>query len=166
MVDLASLVLGASFSVLSSLAVFKYQNWKKDVSARVRFFLQARRQIYINSTILNQTVSNSKALDLLLGKVSFLKPYPYADFYLLDANFQNICAMYEKYLALFLSGNVGVTEFNLRSDESLQGIQGLITLWNDYLRRYLLLYFLLPFLLKKITEKYLPREKSYWDNQR
>lgn len=74
--------------------------------------------------------------------------------------------MYEKYLALFLSGNVGVTEFNLRSDESLQGIQGLITLWNDYLRRYLLLYFLLPFLLKKITEKYLPREKSYWDNQR
>lgn len=166
MVDLASLVLGASFSVLSSLAVFKYQNWKKDVSARVRFFLQARRQIYINSTILNQTVSNSKALDLLLGKVSFLKPYPYADFYLLDDTFQNICAGYEENLASFLSGNIGIAEFKQQSDESLIRIQGLMTLWNDYLRRYLLLYFLLPSLLRKIADKYLPREKPYWDKQR
>lgn len=166
MVDLASLVLGASFSLLSSLAVFKYQSWKKDVSERVRFFLQARRQIHINSTILNQTVSSSKALDLLLEKVSFLQPYPYADFYLLDDTFQNICAKYENHLASFLSGNIGIAEFNQQSDESLRGVQGIMTLWNDYLRRYLLLYFLLPSLLKKITEKYLPREKTYWDNQR
>lgn len=166
MFDLSSLLIGSAISIITTVASTKYQSWKGGVFARVRIFLQSNRQININSVILNQSNSDPELAKLLLNKVNFLPPYPYADFYPIDDSFQSICMTYERSLSLLLSGKIDIQTFNVQSNSSMKDIQGLLTLWNDFLRKYLLLYFLLPILFRKIAKKYFSGEKSQWYNQR
>ena len=158
MIDFLSACIGAMASLLLALASYQYQHWKSDVQTRIAIFYQARYQILRNRNLLASARKHPDKAELLLDKIQFLPTYPFTDFDILDEGFHSSAQSYDKALVLVLSDELDFDVFDSISIQSIRSIDGLVSLWSDFIKKRMLMYFLLPSLLRRIREELMQKK--------
>lgn len=79
MINWGSAILGAASSLLVSMFMLHYQNWKANVRDRVSIFYRARKQIRLNLEALDLSRSAPDRKAILQEKIQFLPAYPFSN---------------------------------------------------------------------------------------
>lgn len=134
MVDWESAAIGAASSLLVSLFVFHYQNWKSNVRARVSIFYQARKQIKLNLEALALSTTSPDRKDLLLEKIQFLPTYPFSDSNHVGDGFRALTEYYDEELLRAVSGEKPYAEFERTSRSQIHLMDMMIGYWGEILQ--------------------------------
>lgn len=134
MVDWESAAIGAASSLLVSLFVFHYQNWKSNVRSRVLIFYQARSQIRLNLEVLLLIQLHADMKDNLLEKIQFLPPYPFSASDHIDDGFRALSESYNTELLHAVSGEIEYDKFEEITLNQSRLMDMMIHYWGGFLQ--------------------------------
>lgn len=111
MINWGSAILGAASSLLVSMFMLHYQNWKANVRDRVSIFYRARKQIRLNLEALDLSRSAPDRKAILQEKIQFLPAYPFSNDDHTDEAFRALSEYYDTELLYAISGDINYSEF-------------------------------------------------------
>ena len=157
MINWGSAILGAASSLLVSMFMLHYQNWKANVRDRVSIFYRARKQIRLNLEALDLSRSAPDRKAILQEKIQFLPAYPFSNDDHTDEAFRALSEYYDTELLYAISGDINYSEFEKITSEQLRLLDLMLNSWTAPLQDGTILYY-----IKHIITGYIHDLKLLW----